>query len=173
MDNFTAALKHVFEVEGGYSDHPDDKGGETRFGITAKTYHSFIEKVSGIEKPSVRNITKIEAGLIYRNMYWDEIKGDELPIGLSLMVFDSAVHAGPTQAIKWLQRALGEKVDGIFGPITLAAATYARDGTYVIERIAVYRLMLARANETFVKGWFNRIVRTLAASIETIYTEEF
>ncbi len=173
MDNFTAALEHVFEVEGGYSDHPDDKGGETRFGITQKTYDNWVSTNPDFSDyyPFV-SINRQIAARIYRELYWEKIRGDELPTGLSLMVFDSAVHAGPVRAIKWLQEALGEEVDGIFGPITLKAATYAvraSRNTYVIERITVYRLMLARKNETFVKGWFNRVVKTLAASIEAVY----
>ncbi len=168
MDNFTAALEHVFEVEGGYSNHPEDKGGETRFGITKKTYERWVSTYSDLKnRPPIKLITKGTAAVIYKELYWEKIRGDELPTGLSLMVFDSAVHAGPVAATRWLQGAVGEKTDGILGPKTLAAALNVCQ-SQILERIAVYRLMMARSNETFVMGWFNRIVHTLTASMKLI-----
>lgn len=41
------------------------------------------------------------------------IHGDALPAGVDLVVFDGAVNSGLVQAAKWLQRALGEKVNWI------------------------------------------------------------
>ena len=174
MNTFERALERVFFVEGGYSDHPEDKGGKTKYGITEGTYRSWVmakNKTWPEDYPPLKDITKYQASLIYRDLYWDEVRGDELPPGVSLMVFDSAVHAGPSRAIKWLQRAVGEKSDGIIGPKTLRAVNWPNRFSYrvlVVAEIAKDRLMLARKNETFVKGWFNRIIHILMASVEGI-----
>lgn len=172
MSNFETALKEVFFVEGGYSDHPEDGGGKTQYGITELTYQKWQNTFNGVQNKNIKDITKQEASTIYREMYWDKIRGDELPRGVSLMVFDSAVHAGPTRAIWWLQRAVDAKTDGVIGPITLKLVNQvdvSRDFRLrVVKEIAKSRLMLARSNEAFVSGWFNRILTILLASIEGV-----
>jgi len=171
MIKFRNALSYIFFVEGGYSNNPKDKGGETKYGITEGTYKIWIESKDAPEElPPLKGIDKGIAELIYKTMYWDAIRGDELPSGLSTMVFDSAVHAGPARAIRWLQRAVGEKMDGLIGPKTLDAVhTVSAKGSEFVNKmvreIAVYRLMLARKNDTFARGWFNRIVYILTVSL--------
>lgn len=76
-------------------------------------------------KGEMRFMPREEAIRIYHACYWLPIRGDDLPLPLAFQVFDGAVNSGPVQAIIWLQRALGVKDDGIFGPITLAAAQKA------------------------------------------------
>lgn len=175
VNNFDKALDQVFFVEGGYSDHPKDKGGKTMYGITEAAYQAWIKsKYESEHWPALGYLTKEMASKIYQEMYWNAVRGDELPRGVSLMVFDSAVHAGPTKAIKWLQRAVGERSDGILGPKTLQAATRSnrssslREPLIIVKKIAEYRLLMARTNETFVRGWFSRIVHILGASIEEV-----
>jgi len=51
---------------------------------------------------------------IYRNQYWVAVRGDELPAGVDLAVYDGAVNSGPAQADQVVQRALGVAVDGHF-----------------------------------------------------------
>ncbi len=50
------------------------------------------------------------------------MRGDELPAGIDYVLFDGAVNSGPVQSVKWLQRALGVRVDGVMGEATVAAA---------------------------------------------------
>ena len=179
MNNFEIALKEVFFVEGGYSDHPEDKGGKTKYGITEGTLAAWLTEYPEVRRMGIQDVTPHIAGVIYRDLYWDKVRGDELPRGVSLMVFDSAVHAGPSRAIRWLQGAGGERVDGIIGPKTLQAAnrTNRSSSTHypllAVKEMAMYRLMLARNNETFVKGWFNRIIHILAASVEEIWAPPY
>ena len=178
MSKFEKALEHVFFVEGGYSDHPDDKGGETKYGITEKTYNSYVRNSCTRDVwPVLKDIDKRLVYRIYQSMYWDKVRGDELPPGVALMVFDSAVHAGPLRARTWLQRALGVNPDGIIGPITLAAANRTNRSSKfhepfrIVKEIAKYRLMLGRKNDTFAKGWFNRIIHILGESFNDIFNE--
>ena len=81
---------------------------------------------------------------------------------LRLVVFDAAVNSGPGQSLKWLQAELGITVDGVIGPLTLAAVT-ALDAP-ALERLALAlierRLAFLRGLSkwrTFGRGWSNRI----------------
>jgi lysozyme family protein len=55
----------------------------------------------------VEHLTEQEARNIYRAMYWNKVRGDELPPAVALVMLDSAVNSGPAQAIRWLQSAVG------------------------------------------------------------------
>lgn len=97
--------------EGGYSNDPADKGGETNFGVSKKAY----------PKLNIKNLKRDQARAIYKQDYWDKIKGDSLPSDISMVVFDHAVNAGVGNASKHLQLLIGsKKVDGIIGSRTLA-----------------------------------------------------
>ena len=58
---------------------------------------------------------------IYEKNYWEKIKGDDLPQGLDLCIFDFGVNAGPSRAVKMIQSMAGTTVDGGVGPLTLKA----------------------------------------------------
>jgi lysozyme family protein len=119
-DSFERALALVFELEGGFVDHPRDPGGATKFGITRATLAEARDRPASVA--DVRGLTRAEAAAIYRRLYWREAGCDRLPPGLDLVVFDFAVHAGPARAAKVLQGVLGLKQDGVIGAVTQKAA---------------------------------------------------
>ncbi|MDX1611629.1 MAG: glycosyl hydrolase 108 family protein, partial [Candidatus Thermoplasmatota archaeon] len=91
---------------------PDDPGGHTKYGISARAYPDV----------DIAELTREDAGEIYRKDYWDACHCNELAHGIDITVFDAAVNTGTKQATKFLQRALGVTADGIIGPLTLSAA---------------------------------------------------
>ena len=84
---------------------------------------------------------------------------DDLPDGLRLVAFDTAVNSGVGQAARWLQRAVGVQADGVIGPVTLkAVAEIGADS--VCRSIIAQRLRLLTALPSwpsFGKGWARRI----------------
>ena len=64
-------------------------------------------------------LTKDTVKPFYRQMYWDKVKGDDLPAGVDYAVFDFAVNAGVSRAAKFLQRSVGAVDDGVIGGGTL------------------------------------------------------
>lgn len=131
-----------------------DSGGETKFGF-AQAAHP---------KLNVRKMTFEPVCEKYFNEYWIPAKCDKLSPAIARIVFDIAVNAGPAQAAKHLQRALGMSViDGIIGPKTLAAAKAAREPDLVKELKATRRSFyngLAARNSTqqrFLNGWLRRV----------------
>lgn len=157
--NFEVAIKHVLLAEGGYSDHRDDKGGKTMYGITEA-----VARRAGY-RGDMAELPLDLAKRIYRAEYWDAVRADELPAGIRHVMFDAAVNSGPGQAIKWLQRAVGVADDGVLGPVTLAAVgALSADG--VRTRLIAQRLrfMASLPNwPAFGRGWARRMCDLMEA----------
>jgi len=160
--NYARALPRVLVHEGGWSNHKADPGGATMKGVTQRVYDAFRDR-RGEERRSVRLIEDAELQAIYRRQYWDAIKGDSLPVGVDYVVFDGAVNSGPSQSVKWLQRALGTiKVDGVIGEATLAAVEAYPDHDRLIALIIERRLAFLKALKTwgdFGRGWASRVAQ--------------
>ena len=159
MSGFDKALKFTLKWEGGYSNHPADKGGATNFGVTQKTYDSFRDK-SRISRRSVREIVPTEVSEIYCSMFWNPIYAGALPEKIAIAYFDWAVNTGTSRAIKHLQGCLQVAEDGLIGPITLKAMARSHSGTlesFLLKREAFYRTIGKGKQAVFLKGWLNRL----------------
>jgi len=158
MANFLDCVNLVFSAEGGYVDDPDDAGGETKFGISKKSYPNI----------DIKNITQNDAREIYRRDFWDKIKGDEIKsfeIAKKLLLL--SVNAGVSQAVKVLQWSLHDqgydlKVDGIVGKQTLKVINFdnfkVTELFFLIGIIKFYKMLVdgRRSNSKFLYGWLNR-----------------
>ena len=158
--NYKKCLETILHHEGGYVNHPKDPGGETNLGVTKRVY---IEH--GGTK-DMKELTVEDVAPIYKKGYWDKMKGDDLPGGLDLCVFDFGVNAGPGRSAKYLQTMIGTVADGGIGPNTLKAVEAyvsehginksienfqeARQGYY--EKLSTF--------ETFGRGWTRRVTET-------------
>lgn len=161
---FSRSLAKVLVHEGGYVNHPADPGGETNRGITKRVYDAYRQRM-GLPAQSVRSITSQEVAAIYKAAYWDLAKCDQLPAGVSYVVFDGAVNSGVAQSIKWLQRALGVTPDGVIGNATLAAVQNFDDMDRLVDAICDRRLAFLQALKTwktFGKGWGARVAEVRA-----------
>lgn len=106
----------------------------------------------------IRGMTLERAKAIYKRDFWDKVHGDDWPYVLAFQLFDAAVNSGPSQAVKWLQAAVGTTQDGNLGPITWAAVQ-ALPPSVVAARMTGHRLiaMTDMRWSTFGKGWARRI----------------
>lgn len=162
--NYTACLAITAKWEGHISNHPNDPGGLTNRGVTQAVYDAF-RKAHGHTTRTVTLLTEVEYQDIYRDNYWNAVKGDQLPMGLDGLTFDGGVNSGPSRGIKWLQRAVGTTVDGKIGPQTIAAANAAYSDGQISAINACKRAIAARTSflhglstfATFGRGWMNRV----------------
>ena len=166
--NYDKCLETILHHEGGYVNHPKDPGGETNLGVTKRVY----EEHGGTK--DMKELTVEDVAPIYKSGYWDKMKGDELPTGLDLCVFDFGVNAGPGRSAKYLQTMIGTVADGGIGPNTLKAL-----GNYIesegVEK-AIRDFQEARQSyyeklstfETFGRGWTRRVDETTEAAIKMI-----
>ena len=160
-----AALALVLDQDGGIVDHPLDPGGPTKLGITRDT----LARARGrpVRAGDVRDLDPAEAGTIYRRLYWDTLRADELPAGIDLALFDFAVNAGPTRAARTLQGVLGCAADGRIGPMTLAAAAAARgaDTVRALTRARLDHLARLPTWPVFGCGWKRRVLAVEEAAL--------
>jgi len=83
-----AAIKTLLAVEGGYVNHPDDPGGETKYGISKRSYPHV----------NIKELTPDDAARIYKDDYWARVP-ESLPDDVRWMAFDYAVNSGPRRAL--------------------------------------------------------------------------
>ena len=148
---FDDAVAFVLAEEGGYVNNPADPGGETKFGISKRSYPDL----------DIINLTRDEASAIYRRDYWQACRCDELPPLIALALFDSAVNVGPARAIKWLQAAVHANQDGVVGDETLGKAQ-ALDPVLTAQELLAQRLAFYGKLPNFGAfglGWCRRTLR--------------
>lgn len=161
---FEAIVAQIIEDEGGYVDHPDDKGGPTKYGITIPFYEeAFGEKAT---RETIKKLTKNDARRAYHKMVWQKWKLHMLPSEVQPIMFDWMVMSGPRTPVKFLQRRVGAHPDGHIGPVTRKAVrakineeTYRVFQTRLVNDIVRFLIRIARANPkqtVFLEGWFNR-----------------
>jgi len=90
--DFEKALKFVLKWEGGYSNDPNDPGGETKYGISKRSY----------PHEDIKNMTLERAKEIYYQNYWLKAGCDGLTFPFNIVVFDTAVNMGRSRAIKFI-----------------------------------------------------------------------
>lgn len=156
MADFTPVFQFLLRYEGGYINNPHDIGGETKYGISQKSF----------PRLDIKHMTKEQAESIYRYHYWNKMSCDSLPQSLALTLFDFAVNSGVDRVVKEVQEALDLTIDGVFGPKTLQAIQDLDEkGIRVLtSRINDVRLQLyvrLASNPTqriFLLGWLRRLM---------------
>jgi lysozyme family protein len=167
-------LDALIEREGGYVNHPDDKGGETNWGITIAVARAFGYHARMQDMP--RSVAK----QIYTERFWVQPHFDQVNDYSPLVaeeLLDTGVNMGTAIAARFLQRALNVlngqgksypdiTVDGALGKMTIAAlraflAARGKDGHVVLWKMmnaqqSVRYIEIAEANpsqESFQFGW--------------------
>lgn len=176
-------IDDIIGREGGYSNHPADRGGPTRWGVTEQVARSF--HYAG----DMRVLPRETAVQIYLTRYWTGPKFDQVAAiypKVAEEMFDTGVNMGPAVAAKFLQRALNAlnrgavdypdiAADGQIGAMTIFAlkgyqAKRGAMGEAVLLK-ALDALQGARyfditetrsANEAFLYGWLANRVGALA-----------
>lgn len=163
MADFKKYAPKLLQLEGGFVNHPEDKGGITNCGITLETFRLFF----GQDK-TVKDLQSMNYGMwkeIIKVGYWDKVKGDEIENqSLAELIADWCVNSG-LSAIRKVQDVLGCKPDGIVGPITLSLIN-SSDAGKLHERIWNARhqfyINIVKRNprqKVFMNGWMNRLNR--------------
>jgi lysozyme family protein len=156
--NFDQAFYRLISSEGGYVNNPADPGGETKFGISKRSYPLV----------DIANLTRDQAREIYRRDFWDRGRMDEYDPAIAFQVLDAAVNHGIETAVRMLQRAAGVADDGHIGPVTVAAIK-GKSVTDMLMLFIAQRIKFWTRLSTwpqFGKGWANRAADDLIFAAE-------
>lgn len=129
--NFEKAIKFIFKWEGGYVNDPLDPGGETKYGISKRSYPNV----------DIRELTEQDAKDLYWRDYWDKAGCEDLPWPMCLVVLDAAVNHGVSRARKFLE---------------LSGDNWRE---YLLLRMAFYLDIVRRkrSQKKYIRGWLNRV----------------
>lgn len=165
MAQASKLVPFILRWEGGFVNDPDDLGGATNKGITMDTFEAYCRK-KGYPKPTVerlKNITDTDWYEVFKTLYWDRWKADEIKSQAVANILVDWVWASGVHGIKRPQRILGVTVDGLVGTKTLSYLNSA-DPKCLFEAIKADRIKFideickARPkNDKYRKGWLNRI----------------
>lgn len=154
-------IADILRREGGFVDHPADRGGPTNRGITQATLARYRGKAVTVD--DVRNLTETEARNIYYNDYFASIQLHRVKDPyVACLAFDCAVNHGPQRVVRWLQQIVGVVDDGIFGEGTeVAVNSYEPVRLYqklLARRIVFYGEIISRdhSQAAFALGWLRR-----------------
>lgn len=173
-----------------FTDHPADRGGPTKYGITLATLREWRQRKEShavVTRTQVSELTEPEARDIYTHMYFIEpgfIHVNSPP--LQGLLVDCGVQHGPKRATEWLQRAIHVEPDGWFGPVTRERANSATmtgsmvRGVYcdiLAQRIKFYGAVITKDPERLkaqeagyrlqaenAAGWMNRLAEFIDES---------
>jgi lysozyme family protein len=168
--NVDMAFDRLMLHEGGLSMNPKDPGNwtggaigvgvlkGTKYGISSATY----------PRENIAGLTVKRAKFLWSRDFWTKIHGDKLYDGVAYQLSDFAYHSGYGNAIRVFQKALGVSDDGIWGPISQAAADTMLEHRQIM-RLNAKRLDWLTYRSNWVdasKGWARRIAGNLMYGAE-------
>ena len=152
----------ILSWEGGYANHPNDRGGATNKGVTLATYRQAF----GSRKTAddLKQMTDEQWTTVYRRYYWDKWRADDIRCqSVANLLVDWCWMSG-RYGITVPQALLGVTVDGIVGPRTIAALNGYRAGQDALfkalwnDRRAYFEMVARKPGQSvFLKGWLNRL----------------
>jgi lysozyme family protein len=160
-ENFDKAFLETLKHEGGLVNHPRDPGGMTNLGVTKRVWEDYTGRQAS--ETDMRALTPEKVKPLYRERYWDRVRGDDLPSGVDFAIYDFAVNSGPARAVRFAQKIAGATQDGAMGPKTLAKIKEYCDAKGDEAFIQAYTdarmdfLQGLSTFNTFGRGWTRRV----------------
>ena len=165
MNEFNRAFETVVGIEGGYVFDEDDAGGETKFGISKRSYPHL----------NIKDITLEQAKIIYYRDFWNTqaMNLDNFKYDIALELFDTGVNMSMEVSRKFLQEALSLLnrvetkfpdlvIDGIIGKKTMEALVMVdyEELLKVLNGLQFMRyytiVQHKHSQEKFFAGWVKR-----------------
>jgi len=178
MANFDLCFEKTMALDGGYKLHetPGDRGGMTYARISRNVWPDWTgwQLVDAGEIDSDRIKAMVRA--FYKTHFWNPIQGDIIGFqNVAFVIYDFAVNAEVSAAVKVAQSIVGVKPDGILGPKTIkkmaAYVTNEREERqfaveFSLARIYLYKgiCLKHRSDLEFLCGWINRVQKTTPAT---------
>jgi lysozyme family protein len=171
MSHFDHAFERMILNEGGYrlTNITNDRGGQTYAGI-ARNFHPTWFGWQYIDNNDIGNLEL--SSLVrefYKDRFWDKVAGDSIKHpAIAESIFDFAVNAGTSTAVKLAQIVVGVMPDGRPGPVTLDKLNAMDEATFVLKyalaKVSRYAQICNkdRTQSKFLLGWINRTLKGLS-----------
>jgi lysozyme family protein len=176
MAKFEDFAGKLLRLEGGYVNHPLDKGGPTKYGVILSVWKEYGHDKDGdgdIDAEDIKKLSEDDAHHIAKKIFWDFFQADLiLNQSVAEFIVDWGYHSGRKTIAKIVQRIVKVSVDGIVGPKTLAAINSADQQklfvTLKIERNVFLNNIIKRRPDqvVFYNGWMNRLKAFKYAAIQ-------
>jgi lysozyme family protein len=173
---FEKCIPVIMQHEGGsaYTNHPNDPGGSTKYGISLL----FLSKLSllegdidhdgDIDADDIKQLSEPQADALYLKYFWNPLNIENLKNDLLILhIFDHGVNAGTRTAVKILQQLVRVSPDGSIGSMTESAisiysASHNIVGDYANARKRYYDSIIDKNLKlsVFKNGWYNRVDST-------------
>lgn len=172
MANFLTSIAYVLKNEGGYVNNPADHGGETNFGLTARTARGL--GYTG----DMADMTYDQAVALWKKGFWDPWKMDQIQNqAVATAILD--LHAnGSVSATRIIQQSLVDLgwdgvQDGLWGPATRAGVNAANPSDLIqalADNDAAFFEQAAQGEdqEQFENGWLARAKRMADLAVDAV-----
>lgn len=167
MAKFEGLADKLVQLEGGYVNHPADKGGPTKYGVILSVWkaHGHDKDRDGdIDAEDIKLLEKEDAYFIAKSVFWDYFNADLIQNqAVANIIVDWGYNSGRRTAAKQVQRLLQIEDDGVVGRQTLWAINACDQEAFFkklkVARRLFYDNIVARRPDqvVFYKGWINRI----------------
>ena len=164
FENFAGKL---LRLEGGYVNHPLDRGGPTKYGVILSVWQEHGHDKDGdgdIDAEDIRKLSEGDAKYIAKKIFWDYFLADLiLNQSLAEFIVDWGYNSGRKTVAKIVQRVAKVTIDGIVGPQTVTAINCADQemlfNALKIERKVFLNNIIKRRPDqiVFYDGWMNRV----------------
>jgi lysozyme family protein len=161
MANFDLFSDRLIKIEGGYANNKNDRGGETKYGISKK-YHPDID---------IKNLTVEQAKEIYRKEYWDKWNFSDIRDQMIAELIFNFMVTNPAQTFRSIQKALNRVgvtllIDGVMGKKTIDGLNHRELNDFwlldrfKLEMIGYYNSIVSRDKTQLgnLNGWINRVI---------------
>ena len=146
--SYEKAFPIIIKAEGGYVNDPRDPGGETKYGISKRSFPHL----------DIKSLTLDEAKDIYYKHYWQPAGCDFMQWPMSLYCFDSAVNQGVMTAILLAQKANGLVDDGVIGQKSEKAfASMKQEQINIFMALRACRYAATKHFDVYGRGWMKRL----------------
>ena len=169
-EEFKFVVSFILKHEGGYVNDKDDPGGETKYGISKRSFPS----------ENIKELTVEDAAYIYYRHYYEfmdslfDFSGFDNEIvgkAFALLVVDSAVQHGRHRTIRFVQTAINIYtdiiIDGVAGPMTISKLEWVLHevpfssfaSALLGIRLRFYTKIVKHRPKSikYLAGWVNRV----------------
>lgn len=157
MINFDTVFDRVIGHEGDYVNDPQDPGGETKWGISKRSYPTL----------EISQLTRDQAKAIYYADFWMPMRGVTHD-SMRFQMFDAAFNHGFGNAVRMLQRAVGVADDGVWGKLSQQAYDKMSEADLLLKFLGNRLLFMTKLQkfDRFGRGWSARIAQNLLYASE-------